>query len=254
MLKKTLSLICVLNLFISSSVFAQFEGYLDLKMSTGSMNATTRQYISKGNMRSEASVNIPGMGNRTTITIFNASNPDVIITLNEQAKTYVKVDLRNMPFMQGDDDEDEYSDDDDSESEGDVKIEKLGKAKVLGKVCEHVRITSDGHQTEMWITKDVLGYDAFKTMTLQGDNQNRGIMNMMNMAELQGFPLKMVDKASNMTWEVVKIKQQDVPASKFSIPDEYKEAAMPGVHGISPQQRQKMEEMMKQMQKKYQGR
>ncbi len=237
----------VLSLLLSTTASAQFQGYLDIKVTAQNMQSTARQYFSKGNVRSETSVNIPGMGVKKMVTIFKASNPDLIVTLDEQNKTYSEINLKEMPMMQmGSDDENDAPKDK-------VKIKKLGKKKVLGYNCDHVRIISEDRETDLWVTKDILGFDMFEAMNKQDKSQNQGMMKMIGSSGIKGFPLKMKDKTSGMVWQVTKIKKQRVPSSKFSVPKGYKKASIPGMGGMSPEQRKQMEDMMKRMKNKFPG-
>lgn len=235
----------VLSLLLSTTASAQFQGFLDIKVSAQNMQSTARQYFSKGNVRSETSVNIPGMGVKKMVTIFKASNPDLIVTLDEQNKTYSEINLKEMPMMQM------GSDDENDAAKHKVKIKKLGKKKVLGYNCDHVRIISEERETDLWVTKDILGFDMFEAMNKQDKSQNQGMMKMIGSSGIKGFPLKMEDKTSGMVWQVTKIKKQRVPSSKFSVPKGYQKTSMPGMGGMSPEQRKRMEDMMKRMKNKF---
>jgi len=242
MLNKSFAVIFTLLLF-SSTAFADFKGYLDIKMSAQNVETTSRQYIANGNLRSESKVNIPGMGEKKVTTIMKASNPDLVISIDEQNKTYSEINLKDLPMMQ-------FEEDDEGEDEGEeaeVKVEKLGRGKVLGYNCDHVRIISEDQTTELWVTKDVLGFETFSEMTRQDEKQNEGLMKSLQVSGLNGFPLKMKEASTGMTWEVTKIKKQNVPASKFEVPAGYKKQSMPGMGSMSQEQRDQMQKMMEKM-------
>lgn len=238
MLNKSFAVIFTLLLF-SSTAFADFKGYLDIKMSAQNVETTSRQYIADGNLRSESKVNIPGMGEKKITTIMKASNPDLVISIDEENKTYSEINLKDLPMMQDEDEEEG--------EEAEVKVEKLGWEKVLGYNCDHVRVTSEDQTTELWVTKDVLGFDTFSEMTRQDEKQNKGLMKSLQASGLNGFPLKMKEASTGMTWEVTKIEKQNVPASKFEVPAGYKKQSMPGMGSMSQEQRDQMQKMMEKM-------
>jgi hypothetical protein len=225
---------------MSQTAYGQFEGFFDVKLKAQNVATTSRQFYSDGNVRNETKMNIPGMGVKEMVTIFKADDPDRILSLDVTNKTYSEIDLSSMPMMQN------YSKNA-SSKRSDAKIEKLGKEKILGYTCQHIRISSEGNKTELWITDKILGYEAFEKMSRQNKNANQGFMSAMQKAGVRGFPLKMLDKSSGMVWEVVKIKKQKVPASKFAVPKGYSKVAMPGMGGMSEEQMRKMQEMMEKM-------
>lgn len=256
---KKLNLSLVTLLVAACPAFAQFEGVVDMKMTTvdkdgaplggGTMNIA----IAKAGTRSEMNMQHGTMGIKM-VMLQKTDTPDKIYNLNEKAKTYSEIDLAKMRAMAPpQQDKTEYT------------VEKLGQEKILGYSTQHVLVKQkksgeEGMTTEMWNAKDFMDYDTFSR--LQARNARGGsqeaLAKALKDAGAEGMPLKSVSSApdgSKTTVEVVKVDKKSLPASTFEIPAGYTKTEggimdmMGNMTGPqAEQQRQKMQDAQKRMQ------
>src|SRR5688572_4962478 len=76
-----------------SAQAAGFEGTLDMKMTTKMAQGEMRISIGKTGVRNEMKIMTPQMPMTMTI-IFQKSNPDIAYMINDGAKSYSEIDLK----------------------------------------------------------------------------------------------------------------------------------------------------------------
>ncbi len=241
----------------------KFEGILHMEISAPEGSQNGKLYISKKGTRFEMELTDPATEKivMRIVTFTPSAEPDLLYTLNENAKTYSVIDMSEL--------QDQF--DTIPEEKLDYKVEKLGTETLHGYTCTHVRITDEHGETEMWLTKDLISAADFARMQ-PGRKKNAATFDMrLKKAGLEGFPLKVLDKESNTTMEFSQIERKKLDKSLFEVPDGYtkKESALqmmvPEISDEDMKQLEKMqemmneenmkemEEMMKNMQKKFEG-
>lgn len=186
-------------------------------------------YFSDGAVRSEMDMQTQGQPMKMTM-LGNADNPNETLILNTEKKTYSKMDLggiadnetvKKMQEMQKD------------------SLVVVGEEQINGYACTQVNMVTtveipsalggiiggdDKTITQYWMTKDIPGYENYQRLL-----ESRPELFSGSAADIYqyGIPVKQVTLESgeiNMIMELKSVEQQDIPDSKFEIPDDYKEA------------------------------
>ena len=204
MKKIILNSILILVSFVS---FSQ-DMYLEYKMS-GPMNASNKIYTSAASgIRMEMEMNLPQVGKMTTVMLM-PKGKNTIITYNMTSKTYTEssTDLKKT-------------------SAEDIKFVLVGKEKVNGYNCSHIKMTMKNKMvSDMWTTKDIAGYEVMETLTKSSDSfgsekvyaqlKSQGADGMMVKTEMTIGKNKMVN-------QLVKAEKRANPASLYILPSGYK--------------------------------
>ena len=231
----------------TASAFAQGY-YMEMKMSTneGEMG-TMKIYSQDGNSRSEMKMtaNVPaGFGAMAMLSL--KSEPNKIYMLNEKDKTYTEMDVNN---------KEEYRDGDKSEYE----VTIVGKEKVNGYNCTHVKIKQKGskHDMDWWTTTELANYAEFSKVK----SQYTGKSNLYSALEAKGaagFPvrIKTEDHGQMVQVDLITAEKRTNPSNLFSLSG-YKKSEGPGAPGagmgidyskiqqMTPEEREKWIEQMK---------
>jgi uncharacterized protein DUF4412 len=249
----------------AAPAFAQFEGEIDMKITSPGMSGMGKMYVSKVGYRSTMDLQAAKASMKMT-TLMKVANPDVMYMINDQTRTYAEVNLKDL-----------------QQSVAKMKSEKepytvkvLGSERVLGYSTKHVLLsrTADRSEMEIWTTKDILGvsYEAMRGLMRRNANQDEGtFLKALRDAGADGFFVKMITREKGKpeptsTMELTKVEKKAVPASLFEIPPGYtKQEGMLGAAGVmaspeqqeqmrkamenlTPEQRKQLEEMMKKQQ------
>ena len=281
MLKRINSTLFAL-LLATSPAFAEFEGVLDMKMTTAGKDAelggggTLRAAVSKAGARCEMNMQMGEMAMKMVV-LQKTANPDMLYYIDDANRTYSEMDLAKLREMAGQ-----------SESARKYAVEKLGQENILGYKTQHVRVKEqkpgdgDGETMEMWTAKDLLDYATFsKWQSRRGKGGGEeALVKALKEAGADGLPLKSIANTpdgTKVTMEVVKVDKKSLPASTFEIPAGYtkSEGGLMGMMGglsgpqadeakkamegarkqmeealknMTPEQREMIEKMMKQRQ------
>jgi hypothetical protein len=206
------TLISTLTLIlVSIATFAQ-DMYLEYKMS-GTMTATNKIYTSStAGMRMEMEMDVPRAGKMLNIVIMPKGKP-VIYMLNEKSKSYTE-----LPLNYG-------------KTDKDFSIEVVGKEKVAGYNCVHIKVMNDKKQiTDMWTTKDIAGYETMNL--LSKSNEMFGSEKVYTQLKSKGADGMMVKTVLNLDKktivnELVKAEKHSNPASMFALPAGYSKMNVP---------------------------
>jgi hypothetical protein len=241
-----------------------FEGVIETKMTMnrskgdGAPEGTPTSFGGTGaitlkglNMRMEQQVNIPGMIDHKTVTIYRADEKTTYV-LNSASKTFSKH-------------VNEKSDDDSDSSKWTVK--KLGQDTVAGRKTEHVQVqrAGGGNVTDVWVDKNLISAGDLEKAFNAGGRGQSDWFGALKKAGVAGVPLKVVAQNTKgeheLTWEATSVKSQSVPDSAFVVPAGYTESKGYGGMGgdaqkqreqmmqqMTPEQRKQVEEMMKKYQ------
>ena len=251
----------LLLLIVVRPAFAGFEGYIEMKMTMKEGSGTLKGHVSSVGARTEVEARAPQTGGLpfqvTMVMKFN--NPDVVYLLNDAAKTYTEINVKDAGDAVKNRPEKEYT------------VKKLGKETVAGYVCQHLLLSAkDGGETEIWTSKDLVDLSVFREY-MRRNRQGadlQGIMKALKEAGAEGFIAKMITRdpktgGPTITLELVRAEKRTVAASMFEIPADYKKQEgllgmlpLPVPQGtqdkvnkamekLTPEQRKMLENMMK---------
>jgi glycerophosphoryl diester phosphodiesterase len=193
-------------IIIAFNSFSQ-DMYLEYKMS-GPMNASNKIYTSStSGIRMEMEMNLPQVGKMTTVMLM-PKGKNTMITYNMTSKTYTEssTDLKKTAAE-------------------DVKFVLVGKEKVGGYNCTHVKMTMANKMvTDMWTTKDITGYQVMESLSKASDSfvsdkiytqlKSQGADGMMVKTEMTIGQNKMVN-------QLVKAEKRTNPGSLYMLPAGY---------------------------------
>lgn len=251
-MKKIVSSLAVL-LCLAPAARAEFEGVIDMKISSPQGSGTVRVAVAKAGVRTETRMGAEGM-NVSMTTLVKAGEPDKAYQIDDEAKTYsvvpVKPAQKAADKLRGE----KYT------------VQKMGTKMVRGYSCEHTIITGTrGERTELWTTKEIGDYAAFSRALGGRSGLEPGFTQDLRAAGADGFPVKSVyhgPRGEKVTMELVSVSQQAPAAALFQVPAGYARQTGPmmpagemppdavksmkeGMKDLSPGQREMMEKMMK---------
>ncbi len=113
-------------------------------------------------------------------------------------------------------------------------LKPTGRTETIsGYKCEEYTGTLGGMELTYWVTKDVPDYQSIRDQLAKVSGSSDPFKKALgDGSDLPGVPGRTVVKSPSMgssTMTLVSIKSQDVPASKFTVPDGYKSMAVPSV-------------------------
>ncbi len=246
-MKIRLSLVLMLA-FIATSTFAKEGIYIEFKMTGSKFSGTSKTYSMDGNTRSEMTMTSPAMpAPFTTTSLVLHSTPDVVYSISEKDKTYSELATGTGKSQHKAD-------------ESDYEVTVIGKEKVNNYDAIHVKVRykSSKQETEMWLSKEVIGWANFteiKNQYLAGSK----FFDALKAKGAEGFVVRILVNSAgeNMQMDLVKAEKKDMKESLFSLDGYTKTARAAGPGGMdmeafkkmSPEERQKY---IKELQEKYQ--
>jgi hypothetical protein len=194
-------------LLITFSSFSQ-DMYLEYKM-TGPMAATNKIYTSAASgMRMEMEMTLPQVGKMTTVMLM-PKGKNTMYTYNMTSKTYTEAPIASKKV-----------------DEEDVKFVVVGKEKVAGFNCTHIKMTMKNKMvSDMWTTKEIAGYEVMETLSKTSDNiVSNKIYNQLKSQGADGMMVKteMTIGKNKMVNQLVKAEKRANPASLYVLPVGYK--------------------------------
>lgn len=230
-------------LFISGlCVEAQpaFEGLIEMKMSTSDKPelGKTKLYFSSIGGRSETEMKFaPNMKPFKTLRIYKRENPDLYYVINEASATYSVTDLSAYKPA--------------PKAEEQVSVKVIGSEKILNYNCTHCIISTKSGETEMWTTKELMDYDAYKKLNeSDARSRNSSFAKALIEANAEGFPVKTLKKdgkGGTISIEMVKVEKGNLDKTLFEIPNGYTKTESPttGLEGMMQEIKQMGENAMK---------
>jgi hypothetical protein len=222
----------------SSPAHAQFEGVIELKLTSGMGAGKMTVQVGKAGMRNEIDIQTKQFPMKSTMLV-KASNRDVGYQIDDQNKTYREIDLARGREMATQGPKDEWT------------AKKLGTEKMLGYACTHAQLKSSrGAEVEVWTTKDLMDIESWAKAMGPRSPTDEGMMKALKTIGADGVFMKMVHKKADrpeesMTMEIVKVEKKSLPASTFEVPAGYTKSEMP--QGLPPGAAEKIREQMKNM-------
>ncbi len=265
-MNRTLLTILAAASLTAGTSLAQFEGEIDMKITSPGMSGVGKMYVSKAGMRTTMDLKTAKMPMKMT-TLMKVANPDVMYLINDESRTYSEMNLKetreSVKKMKSE--QEPYT----------VKV--LGSDRILGYSTKHVLLFRPSQRSEMeiWTTKDIFGlnYEAMRGLMSRDPNRDEGtFLKALRDNGADGFFVKMITREKGKpeptsTMELTKAEKKSVPHSLFEIPPGYtKQEGMMGAAGVvspeaaeamrkamenmTPEQRKQMEEMMKRQQQR----
>ncbi len=248
-MKKTVLAMLAGAALAAAPAIAQFEGEVDMKITTQGMSGLGKMYVSRVGARSTMDLKTAKMPMKMT-TLMRFANPDVMYMINDEAKTYSELNLKEVraSVSKMKSEKEPYT----------VKV--LGSEKVLGYSTKHVLLSRPGERSEIeiWTTKDILGltYESMRGLMRRGADQDDGtLVKALRDADAEGFFVKMITREKGKpeptsTMELTRAEKKSLPASLFEIPSGYtKQEGMLGAASVmaSPEQQEQMRKAMENL-------
>jgi hypothetical protein len=276
------AVVAVLLLALSAPALAQLEGVAEFK---GSVNAgrgkpissAGKVYVTRNASRVEWEMDMKALGERKgapkgampssyrMVTIQKLSDPDRIINLNDERKTYAVTDLRTLREGQP------------AAPQATYTVKKLGRDSVAGFSCEKAVVSSsEGTRSEICVADQISQSSGWLAAQSRRERSS-GLLKALHDNGLQGFPVRWVvwaragDPQPATTMELVRFEKKSLPSSLFEVPAGYtqvtgasrsltpeREKSMKeadrkmkeAIEKLPPEQRKQYEEMMKKRRSK----
>ncbi|HWR01304.1 MAG TPA: DUF4412 domain-containing protein [Chlorobaculum sp.] len=218
-----------------------FEGIMYMTTTIpGAAKGEMKLFIGKKGVRTETKTSVDGKSGSMAMTIISPSEtPDKVYIVNEANGSSMEMDISKVrkegtgnPFKN-------------------AKIENLGKEKVNGYNCDHIRISEPGRDTviEMWVTKDILDYFTYARMQGGRDKSMSELAEKLKAEGLDGFPVKTLLKPSGVVTELTKVERTSLDDKLFTAPANATKMEIPtGPQGMSKEKIKAMQEMARKMQ------
>jgi hypothetical protein len=242
-------LLC-LALVASQAQAADFEGIITGKPTGNPERAqTVTMYLGSSGVRMEISGLNPGgpsPGGMTVTTLWQLSDPNSVYILNPANKMYLKRDMTKAKQA--------------ASTVAPPKVERVGATSLLGHTVQRVKLTfANGKTQEVWVDTSLHFPASATAFFREAGTQNGGPWKAMEQAGVAGIPLKDIGDDGKSGWEATSIEKKSLPASLFQIPAGYTEAKsmldmLPAdqqaarkakLDALTPEQRARIEEMMK---------
>ena len=226
------------------AIAGPFTGVLTMKSTMPNAGTSDMKlYIGPKGMRAESKTSIGDQKGAISMTVLSlADKPDTIYMINGETGACMSIDVSEVK-AQGV-----------ANPYEDAKIENLGKERVNGFDCNHVRISWPGKESvmDLWVSKDILDYFAYARMQSSKDQENRQLAEKLRAAGLDGFPVKTQLSPQGVVTELVKAERIIPDASLFEVPANCAKMELPPVpaspEGMSKEEMKKMQEWARKMQ------
>lgn len=233
-----LSLLWMLMVCSPANAIAQFEGIIDMKVSTvsdDSARATTyRMYVQKDKLA--ATVEGSGTEMQRGSFIFRGDRK-LLWIVNDDQKNYMEISTKEQ--------ESNKATKKNHEQASSPGLQKTGNTKkILGYTCEELLVTEDEEEIRIWATTKLGNvYEGLAKSfgELGGKHMNEETGWEQQLAAMKMFPLKLTTMRNGITTEtqeVTNIETKKLASSAFEPPKGYKKESIEF----------DMEKLMKQMQ------
>ena len=249
---KNIALSILFTSWLSIGALAQ-GAYVEFKLTAPSdgISGITKIYYRDSCTRSEIHMSSPRMPDGINqVTLILKDNPKKAYILDEKSKTYTRIDLSNTAAVE--------------EDPGQYEVTLIGKEKVNGYTCTHVKIKKKNFAVggqDFWVSAEIPDYRQF--MSVKSKYTTEGIFKALAAKGALGFIVRIVvgEKGKTMQVDMVKAELRNNDSSLFSL-EGYKEQlpmvapeGAPNVQEIakeiqkmSPEERQKFIEGLKKKQ------
>jgi hypothetical protein len=242
---------------VPASVYAQFEGVADFKVTfhgerSQGMQSSGKILASHGAYRSEWDMEIPARSGRDGRTpepnrhikltmVGRGDDPDHAYMLDDENKTYSVMDLKKI-----------REDSKDIASRETYTVQKQGSDTVAGISCQKATLTSSkGRVFDVCASKD-WGVSADLVSALTRNQRSGSLFGALKDAGVEGFPVRFAmrpgkDAEPTMVWEVTRVERKTLPASLFAVPPPGYKQTDRAVSSLSPEQRKAIDDAKARM-------
>ncbi|UWX57734.1 DUF4412 domain-containing protein [Chlorobaculum sp. MV4-Y] len=226
------------------AIAGPFTGVLTMKTTIPKAGTSDMKlYIGPKGMRAESKTSIGAHGGEVSMTILSLKDsPDKVYMINGETGACMELDVSKVKKQPGGD---PYEN---------AKIENLGKERVNGFDCNHVRISwADKKSTiDLWVSKDILDYFAYAKMQGSDDQTNTQLAEKLKAAGLDGFPVKTLISPEGVVTELVKAERITPDDKLFEVPANCTKLKIPEVpsapQGMSKEKIKELQEFGRKMQ------
>jgi hypothetical protein len=230
------------------AIAGPFTGVLTMKTTMPNAGSSDMKlYIGPKGMRAESKASFGDQKKEVSMTVLSlADKPDTIYMINGDTGDCMALDVSKVK---------EKGTADPYEN---AKIEKLGKERVNGFDCNHVRISWPDRESviDLWVSKDILDYFAYARMQASKDDENQRLAEKLRAAGLDGFPVKTQLSPQGVVTELVKAERIIPDASLFEVPANCAKMEIPAMpaspQGMSKEDIKKMQDWARKMQQQQQ--
>ncbi len=186
-------------------------------------------------------------------TIVRADQPGKIYLINEAEKSYSLMDKGNSL----------------NRADTSYRIEILGREKVSGYNCLHIRVfTGDRPERELWTTKEIKAPAALLSTGVTNQYfSNTFLLNALKAEGAEGFPVRiqLKEEGSATTIELQSLKEKTFSEQDFTVPADYtmqanpleqllKQMNLPSAEEIAKMSPEERASWMRRMQEQYKAR
>lgn len=226
------------------AIAGPFTGVLTMKTTIPKAGTSDMKlYIGPKGMRAESKTNIGAHGGEVSMTILSLKDsPDKIYMINGATGACMELDVSKVKKQPGGD---PYKN---------AKIENLGRERVNGYDCNHVRISWPDKQNtvDLWVSKDILDYFAYARMQGSEDRKYEQLAEKLKAAGLDGFPVKTLISPEGVVTELVKAERTTPDDKLFEVPANCTKMEIPAIpaspQGMSKEDVKKMQDWARKMQ------
>jgi hypothetical protein len=227
------------------AIAGPFTGVLTMKTTMPNAGSSDMKlYIGPKGMRAESKASFGDQKKEVSMTVLSlADKPDTIYMINGDTGDCMALDVSKVK---------EKGTADPYEN---AKIENLGKERVNGFDCNHVRISWPDRESviDLWVSKDLLDYFAYARLQASKDDENQRLAEKLRAAGLDGFPVKTQLSPQGVVTELVKAERIIPDASLFEVPANCAKMEIPAVpdapQGMSREKLKEMQDWARKMQK-----
>ena len=174
---------------------------------------------------------MPG-GGINQVTLILKDNPKKAYILDEKTKVYTRIDLNNTSAVE--------------EDPSQYEVTLIGKEKVNGYACTHVKIKKKGStaaEEDLWVSTEIPDYKQF--MNVKSKYTTAGIFKALAAKGALGFMVRIIvgDHGKTMQIDLIKAELRNNDASLFSLAG-YQEQVAP----VAPENAPNIQEIAKKVQ------
>jgi len=242
-MRKIILTLLLLN-FYANPIFGQFIGKIEMNLESPQGSGEIAFTFGKHAERMDMQITPPQLSSAIkTSMILKHDSPDLAHVLMDATKSYMIIDLKKATAMAGGISVDENYD-----------IQVIGQDKVQGYRCQHVKVTGNATDLELWLSPEILDFETFRRLQSQNPKMsNSALADALKKAGADGFPIRMLQtmNGQKIKMELRKVERKKaIAASVFEIPASYQKI-QPQMQ-MTEEQRKKMRELMQKLQKQNQ--
>ena len=216
-MKKHCLILCWMVVCLWTGVRAQFEGDINVKVTTndgGKRQETSISMVVKNELVSSQITT--GEDTKPPVRLVFRGDRNVLWIVNEEHKFVLEQPLKDLPRQDTTGGR---------ERKSDIDVKQTGRTQtILGYTCEEWSVCGEEGETRIWCTSKLGNvYRGLSQLFGELDKMQRTSLWQKEFVEKGLFPLKAVStkRGQTTTQEVTKIEEREIPSSTFEIPEDY---------------------------------